>query len=327
MMKLFSKMITIAALGVMALTPVTNAKTFLKFTGGPSGGTFQYFSNGMAIRLSKKLDNTKISNQSSRGSVENIRKVNSKRADMGIAYSGDLFLAQEGRLSGDKKQYKNVRAVAFLYKAPGQLAVLKDSGIMNVMDLAGKKVALGGAGSGAAASAERFFKLVGLWGKMDRQFLGYSKAAAAMKDGHVDAMWILSGFPTRALIELAATKDIRLLHLYETASAAGLEKSLPFYQPLYVPSNTYEGVGQATTSFFDSALWVVNHKVSADVVYNSLKDIFSDDGLKYLINVKSTAKQMSVKGGVTGIVTKLHPGAERFWKEKGLEISDAMNSM
>ena len=319
-MKIFSKIVTVAALGLMALAPVSEAKTFLKFTGGPSGGTFQYFSNGMAIRLSKNLSNVKISNQSSRGSVENIRKVNSKRADMGIAYSGDLFLAREGRLSGDTKKYGNVRAVAFLYKAPGQLAVLKNSGIKKVMDLAGKKVALGGAGSGAAASGERFFKLVGLWNKIDRQFLGYSKAAAAMKDGHVDAMWILSGFPTRALIELAATKDIRLLHLYETASAAGLEKSLPFYQPLFVPSNTYEGVPQATTSFFDSALWVVHKSVSADIIYKALKDIFSKDGLKYLVNVKSTAKQMSVKGGVTGIVTTLHPGAERFWKEMGLTI-------
>ena len=319
-MKIFSKVLTIAALGMMALSRITEAKTFLKFTGGPSGGTFQYFSNGMAIRLSKQLDNIKISNQASRGSVENIRKVNSKRADLGIAYSGDLYLASKGRLAGDKKQYKNVRAVAFLYKAPAQLAVLKNSGIKNVMDLKGKKVALGGAGSGAAASAQRFFELTGLWNNIDRQFLGYSKAAAAMKDGHVDAMWILAGYPTRALIELAATKEIRMLHLYETASMAGLEKDLPFYQPLYVPSNTYEGVSQATTSFFDSALWVANKKVSADIVYNALKDIFSDEGLKYLINVKSTAKQMSVKGGITGIVTPLHPGAERFWREQGLTI-------
>ncbi len=320
-MKRFTKsLIAIAAL-MMALTPVTFAKDFLKFSGGPSGGTYQYFSNGMAIYLSKNISNLKVSNQASRGSVENIRKVNTKRADFGIAYSGDLYLARNARLAGDKNKYMNVRAVAFLYKAPAQLAVLKDSGIMNVAQLKGKRVALGGPGSGAAASAERFMRLVGLWDNIDRQFLGYSKAASAMKDGHLDAMWILAGYPTRALIELAATQDIKLLHVYPVAADNGLAEKLPFYQPLYIPANTYEGVPYATASFFDSALWIANKKVSADLVYKSLKAIYTTKGLKYLVNVKSTAKQMSIKGGVTGIVTPLHKGAERFWKEQGLSIS------
>lgn len=321
-MKRFRMILSIGAMAMMAFTPVTFAKDFLKFSGGPSGGTFQYFSNGMAIRLSKNIPDLKVSNQASRGSVENIRKVDSKRADFGIAYSGDLYLARNGRLAGDTKQYNNVRAVAFLYKAPAQLAVLKGSGISQVMQLSGKKVALGGPGSGAAASAERFFKLVGLWDKMDRQFLGYTKAASAMKDGHIDAMWILAGYPTRALIELAATKDIELLNVFETASINGMAEELPFYQPLFIPANTYEGVNHATSSFFDSALWVANDKVKADIVYEALKEMYSKEGLAYMVNVKSTAKQMSVAGGVTGIVTPLHKGAEKFWKEKGLTISN-----
>lgn len=322
-MKLFSKMITVAALSMMVATPAAFGKTFLRFSGGPSGGTFQYFSNGMSIRLSKQLKNTKVSNQASRGSVENIRKVNSGKADFGIGYSGDLFLARNGRLSGDTKKYMNVRAVSFLYKAPAQLAVLSDSGINSVSDLAGKKVAVGGAGSGAAASAERFFSLVGQWDKIDRQFLGYTKAAAAMKDGHVDAMWILSGYPTRALIELSATHKIKLLNVQKPAKAAGVTTKLPFYTFLDIPANTYEGVGYEVGSFFDSALWIANKKVDPKVVYAAMKDIYTPAGLKYMVNVKKTAKQMSVADGVKGIVTPLHKGAEKFWKSKGLKIASA----
>lgn len=322
-MKLYSKSVLLAALLLLIAAPITFAKDFLKFTGGPSGGTYQYFSNGMAIRLSKKIPNLKVSNQASRGSVENIRKVNTKRADFGIAYSGDLYLARNGRLAGDTKKYMNVRAVAFLYKAPAQLAVLKNSGIKNVSQLKGKRVALGGPGSGAAASAERFMRLVGLWDTIDRQFLGYSKASSAMKDGHIDAMWILAGYPTRALIELAATKDIDMLHVYPVAADNGLAEKLPFYQPLFIPANTYEGVTHATASFFDSALWIASKKVSDDHVYKALKEMYSNAGLKYMISVKSTAKQMSIKAGVTGIVTPLHKGAQRFWKEHGLTIPAA----
>ncbi|MDH5560041.1 MAG: TAXI family TRAP transporter solute-binding subunit [Deltaproteobacteria bacterium] len=313
--------LTLFILAVALLAPAGFAKEFLSFTGGPSGGTFQYFSNGMAIRLSKQIPDIRVSNQASRGSVENIRKVNVKRADFGIAYSGDLYLAQNGLLANDNKSYSNVQVLSFLYKAPAQLAVLKKSGISTVAQLAGKKVALGGPGSGAAASAERFFKLVGLWDKIDRQFLGYSTAASAMKDGHIDAMWILAGYPTRALIELAAMHEVVLLDVYDEAAKSGLEEKLPFYQKEVIPANTYDKVIKPTQSFFDSALWVVNKDVSEEAVYNALKEIYSEEGLAYMVSVKSTAKQMSVANGITGVVTRLHPGAIKFWKEKGLKIS------
>ena len=219
-------------------------------------------------------------------------------------------------LADDNKKYINLRAVAFLYKAPAQLVVLKDSGINQVSQLKGKRVAIGEPGSGAVASAERFMKLVGLWNNINKLFLGYTGAAIAMKEGFVDAMWILSGYPTRALIELSATRNIELLHVYTIAAQNGLSKKFPFYKPLFIPPNTYEGVNHATASFFDSALWIANVNVSVDHVYKALKEIYSEEGLKYMVNIKSTAKQMSVTEGVTGIVTPLHKGAERFWKEK-----------
>ncbi len=295
-------------------------KKLLKFTGGPSGGTFQYFSNGMSTYISKHVPGLSLSNQSSAGSTENIRKVDSGRADFGIAYSGDTYLARNGRLSGDTKKYTNVRAIAFLYKAPAQLATLKKSGIKSVADLEGKKVDIGGPGSGAAASAQRYFETVGLWGKFTASNLGYNKAAQAIKDGHIDAMWILAGYPTSALINLSSTHDIIMLDVYKPGVKAGLTKKHPFYQPLKIPAKTYKGVDKEVDSFFDSALWVVGAHVSEETVYKAMKAVFTDDGLKYLINVKKTAKQMSVKGGLTGIVTPLHKGAAKFWKEMGLTI-------
>ena len=295
-------------------------KRFLKFTGGPSGGTFQFFSNGISVYLSKHIPNLKVSNQASQGSTENLRKVNSGRADFGIVYSGDVFLARNGKLAGDPKTYKNVRAIAFLYKAPAQLAVLKKSGIKKVSDLNGKRVDIGGPGSGAAASAERYLKTIGLWDKIRRSNLGYSNAASAIKDGHIDAMWVLAGYPTAAIINLSSIHDIELLNLGEPGLKAGLDKKHPYYKFSKIPANTYRGVAHETSSFFDSSLWVAGAHVSEEDVYNALKQIFTPEGLKYLATVKSTAKQMSVEGGITGIVTPLHKGAEKFWKENGLTI-------
>ena len=123
-------------------------KTRLGFGGGPEGGTFQYFSNGIASRLSKMLPDVEVSNMASAGSVENLRRVNSGEIDFGISYSGDTYLGRNGRLTNDTNIYPNVYAMAFLYGAPAHLIVLEKSGINQVADLVGKRIAVGGAGSG-----------------------------------------------------------------------------------------------------------------------------------------------------------------------------------
>ena len=320
-------MLSLASCLVLALVlspaPTCAAKTRLAFSGGPEGGTFQYFSNGMATRLSRDLPNVEVSNMASAGSVENLRRVNSEDADFGIAYSGDTYLARNGMLPKDSRRYQDVLALAFLYGAPAHLVVLDGSGIRQVSDLAGKRVAVGGAGSGAAASAQRYFTALGLWDRMNVEFLGYSKAASALGDKLIDAMWVFAGYPNASVIEAAASNKIRILDTYEAGEKAGVFKEYPFYAPLTIPAGTYSGVDYDVKSFQDSALWMAGKHVSADLVYDALKDIFSPEGLAYLVKVKSTAKSMSVAGALTGIVTPLHPGAIRFWEEQGLTISPA----
>ena len=74
----------------------------------------------------------------------------------------------------------------------------------------------------------------------------------------------------------------------------------------------------STPSFQDSTLWVVSSETPADLVYDLLSLIYTDEGLKHMVGQKKTFKAMSVDKGVYGIVTPLNPGAERFWKEKGV---------
>ncbi len=322
--RLFSLASAVALVAALALPSAGLAeKTRLGFSGGPEGGTFQYFSNGIASRLSKMIDNVEVSNMASAGSVENVRRVNSGEADFGIAYSGDTFLARNGRLTNDTNQYPNVHAMAFLYGAPAHLIVLEKSGISAVADLAGKRVAVGGAGSGAAAAAQRYFGALGLWDKMKVEYIGYSKAAAAIGDGLIDAMWVFAGFPNSSVIQAAASNKIKILDTYDAGVAGGAFEQYPFYAPLTIPAGTYSGVDYDVKSFQDSALWVAGKHVSDDNVYDALANIYTKEGLSYMIKVKSTAKAMSVDGALVGIVTPVHSGAQKFWKEKGLSISDA----
>jgi len=299
-------------------TSVLAAKRIV-FGGGPAGGTFQVVANAIQTYdpVQESEDYT-VKAQSSAGSVENLRKVNNGKMQFGVVYSGHVFLGREGRLKNDTNKYEDVLAVSYLYGAPAQLVVRKGSGIKSTKDLAGKKVGVGNAGSGAFANCELFFTHMGVWDEVERNAMGYNDAAAAFGNNQLDAFWLFTAFPSGAVIMAAQTNDIDLVDLGKDAEESGFYEKYPYFSKLSVPAGTYKGVDQDVASFQDSALWVANADVSADVVYDLLSKIYTDEGLAYMVNQKKTFKEMGVETGVNGIVTPLHPGAEKFWKEKGL---------
>jgi TRAP transporter TAXI family solute receptor len=302
------------------LAPVESmAAKRMVFGGGPAGGTFQVVANAIqTYDPVKESEDYRIRAQSSAGSVENLRKVDSGRMQFGVVYSGHVYLGREGKLKNDTKKYENVMAVSFLYGAPAQLIVRKGSGIESTKDLAGKKVGVGNAGSGAFANCELFFTHMGIWDKIERNAMGYNDAAAAFGNNQLDAFWLFTAFPSGAVIMAAQTNDIELVDLGKDAEESGFYDSYPYFSKLKVPAGTYKGVDADVPSFQDSALWVANADVPADVVYDLLAKIYTEEGLAYMRGQKKTFKDMSISSGANGIVTPLHPGAERFWKEKGV---------
>ena len=274
--------------------------------------------NGIQVyKPVKGLKGVTVKAQTSAGSVENLRKTDAGRQQFSTVYSGHVWLGRNGKMKNDTKQYKNVMAVAWLYGAPAQLVVRQGSGIKSVKDLAGKKVGVGNAGSGAFANCELFFSHMGVWDKIERNAMGYNDAAAAFGNKQLDAFWVFTAFPSGAVIMAAQTNDIALLDLSADAEKSGFYKKYPYFGKLAVPGGTYRGVDYDAPSFQDSALWVANAKVPADVVYQLLTLIYSNEGLKHMHGQKKTFKNMSLDTGATNIVTPFHPGAEKFWKEKG----------
>ena len=310
-----------ALLTASLLTPVSAiaAKERVVFSGGPAGGTFQVVANAVQIYDPIKESNTfRVRAQSSAGSVENLRKVNSGKAQMGVVYSGHVYLGRNGRMKNDTRKYEDVMAVSWLYGAPAQLVVRKGSGIKSTKDLVGKKVGVGNAGSGAFANCELFFTHMGVWDKIERNAMGYNDAAQAFGNNQLDAFWLFTAFPSGAVIMAAQTNDIELVNLGKDAKDSGFFDEYPYFSQLPVPSGTYRGVDYESPSFQDSALWVANSKVSEQTVYEMLSAIYSDEGLAHMKQQKSTFKHMGLGTGTDGVVTPWHPGAVKFWKEKGM---------
>ena len=315
-----TRLVVMVAVFALAICFATSASAKLYvFGGGPAGGTFQVVANGIQVyKPVKDLDGVTIKAQTSAGSVENLRKTNAGRQQFSTVYSGHVWLGRNGKMKNDTKKYENVMAVAWLYGAPAQLVVRQGSGIKSVKDLAGKKVGVGNAGSGAFANCELFFSHMGVWDKIERNAMGYNDAAAAFGNRQLDAFWLFTAFPSGAVIMAAQTNDLELLPLATDAEESGFFKKYPYFGKLSVPAGTYRGVDYESPSFQDSALWVANADVPADVVYQLLTVIFADEGLKHMVGQKKTFKNMSLDTGATNIVTPFHPGAEKFWKEKGV---------
>ena len=317
---------TAAALVAVALgtSPVAEAQTQrLAFSGGPDGGTFQFFSNGISTLLTRNIDGVDVSNMASAGSVENLRRVNSKDADFGIVYSGDLYLGMNGKLTNDSNKYRNVHAISYMFGAPAHLIVLDDAGITDVAQLAGKKVAVGPAGSGAAASAQRFFESLGMWDKISPQFIGYSQGASALGDRQIEALWVFAGFPNASVIQAASTNKVRLLQVYEAAQKGTLAQDHPYYSKVTIPAGTYPGVDYDVHTVEDGALWVAGRHVKEDDLYKYISSVYSDEGLSFMRSVAKAAEAMTVENALSGIVTPVHKGAQKFWTEKGLSLTDA----
>lgn len=326
--KLPATVSSFAAAALMAVTlgasPAAEAQTQrLAFSGGPDGGTFQFFSNGIATQLSRAIQGVEVSNMASAGSVENLRRVNSRDADFGIVYSGDLYLGMNGRLTNDANRYRNVHAVAYMFGAPAHLIVLDGSGITDVAQLAGKKVAVGPAGSGAAASAQRFFESLGMWDKISPQFIGYSQGASALGDRQIEALWVFAGFPNASVIQAASTNKVRLLQVYEASQKGTLAKDHPYYAKVTIPAGTYPGVDYDVHTIEDGALWVAGRHVKDEDMYKFMTSIYSEEGIKFMRSVAKAAEAMTIENGLNGVVTPVHKGAQKFWTEKGKTLSDA----
>lgn len=302
---------------VMFMVPgFAAAKQKYIFTGGKAGGTAIYYASAIS-ELAKK-NGLKFLVNSSGGALEQIRLVDSGKSDFSLAYSGQVFAAAKGKLKKDPKKYTNVRSMAFFYGAPAQLIVRKDSGITSAKDLVGKKIGVGNAGSGAAGNAQLFFSELGIWNDIKHNFIGYRQASDAFKNGQLDAFWVFVSYPNASVTEAAMQNEIDLVDLYKDGESINLFEKYPYFSKVVIPAGTYKGVDRDVVSFQDRTLWIVNKNVPDDVVYKILDVTFSKEGLEHMVNAHKSARAMSIEAGGSGMATEMHPGAVKFWKEKGV---------
>jgi len=215
---------------------------------------------------------------------------------------------------------KNLRSIAVLFPEHVQVIASKDAKVTGIAGMKGKRVSVGAPGSGTEADARAMIELGKLtYQDMNVDRLDFGATASRFKDNQIDVGFIVAGFPTAAVMDLATSKDITLVS-FSDAYLAELSAKYPYFVPSSIPANTYRGIDKETKTPAVMAMLLTHDKVKDEVIYSFVKNMFAN--LDAIHASHATAKQITLNNALKGVTVPLHPGAAKFYKEKGLKIPD-----
>lgn len=291
-----------------------DAKRLSMGTGGTSG---VYFPLGGAISqvLSNKSDGAvSITAQATGASGENMRLIEANEVDIAIVQNDVAHSAYNG-LEPFKSKLGNVRAIARLYPEYLHVVASKDSGIKSVQDFKGKKVSVGARGSGNEMNCRQIFGFYGLdYNNVTPIFLPYGETADQFKDRNVDAFVFTIGTPNPAIQDITTAQEVVFVPMDGAKTDAAIAK-FPYLVKDAIPANTYRGQDKDVPTLSVQAILVVNKDLSDDVVYGLTKTLF--ENLDGIAKAHNKGAEISLAKAVDGITIPLHPGAEKYLKEKG----------
>jgi len=303
------------------------------FTIGTGGTSYTYYPVGgmIANAISKPpgsrecgkggscgVPNLIASAVSSRGSVDNVNAIISGLRNSGFAQSDVAYWAYTGTGTMEgKAPAKDLRTIAALFEEHIHLVALKKSNINSVKDLKGKRVSLDEPGSGTYVDAKLILESNGLsTNDIKAEALKGKAATDALRNGKVDAIFVVAGYPTGAIVELASAVDIKLVPI-DGAGAKGLTDKYGFFSLSPIPSGTYEGIGEVNTVAV-GAQWFTSAKEDNELIYQITKALWNKETRKLMDFGHAKGKTISTDTALAGVGVPLHPGAEKFYKEAGL---------
>jgi TRAP transporter TAXI family solute receptor len=309
------------------ISPVYGQKVErLNFVGGPPSGVFGIFATGIGTYLSKSVPNLDVSVTATGGSVENIRRVNGGEAEMGLSFASDVHEAYYGQEKFKDKPLTNYRSVGVVFVGVAHAITYADSGIRSAPDLAGKRVAVGTPGSGTFASAERVFRSLGVWDKINRIPLLGAQAGEAMSDGKADAFFWTGPEPDRVTMEAATKKPVRAIDIYTPATKTDFFKQYPYFARYVFPAGSYKGISEDTSTVGIPVIWYVHKDLPAPLVQKITEAAYNKDGNAHMLKVHAGSKDMVPQRALQGVTFPLHKGAEDHWRGAGLQIPDAIRA-
>lgn len=296
----------------------TPAPAKLRFVTGGESGTYYAFGSVIAQHATNNAG-VDVVGLVGNGSQSNVMELLDGNAELAFCQSDVMAYAYEGtNLFAEVGAIDCFSTVAALYMEQVQIVTL-DPEIKTVADLAGKKVSIGAAGSGVYFNA---IDILGVYGLTEADIVptyqGFGDSANALKDGQIDAAFVVAGAPTTAITDLATTKDVHLVALDDEHVAKLLETS-PYYAKNVISADTYTGLDGDVTTVAVGAVVLAANTVSEDAVYALCADIF--DNAADLVTSHAKYGELSLEYGASIASVPYHPGAAKYFAEKGFTVA------
>ncbi len=313
------RLITLAlALALVLALAACGGTASAKMTMGTGGTTGTYYGYGGVLgQYIKNKAGIEVNVVSTDGSKANIQGIAAGDYQLGTVQSDVMAYAWEGTRSFEDGKVDSFRVIAGLYAEAVQLVTM-DPEIKSVADLAGKSVSIGAPGSGVYFNAIDVLTAAGLTeDDINAQYQSFGDSTDALKDGKIDAAFIVAGPPTPAITELCTTNNAYLVPI-DGEVAQKLMADCPFYTVHTIPAETYPGQTADVKTVTVKATLIVSADASEDHVYNITKAIF--DNIDAITAENGKGAELSIENATSGMTVPFHAGAAKYFAEKGAKV-------
>lgn len=307
--------LAVVAAALLLSAPSAQAQQFVNvLTGGTSG---VYYPLGVAIAkiFGDKIPNVKTQVQATKASVENLVLIERGSGELAFTLGDSLKAAWEGDAeAGFKAKLGKLRTIAAIYPNYIQLVASADSGVKTLADLKGRSLSVGAPKSGTELNSRAILAAAGMsykdLGKVE--YLPFAESVDLMKNRQLDATLQSAGLGVASLRDLSASSQVTVVAIpKETVDKIG-----PPFIAVTIPANTYTGQGKDVPTAAVVNYLVTSSAVSDDLAYQMTKSIF--ESLPELANAHAAGKEIKLETAAGGSPVPLHPGAIRYYKEKGV---------
>jgi len=290
---------------------------YLSIGTAPAGGAFYPVGGALAEVLNENLaaDGWSVTAEATKGSQENIRRLQSHELDLALSNAAISYFAFRGAEGFDTAY--NIRAAMTLAPNVAQFLVPAESAVKTIPDLAGKRVAVLPAGAGVEYFLRPILTAHGLaWDDITWVPGPQASSADQLADGSVDAAYLGGAIPTAAITQVCTSRDVRFVP-YDPAAMDAVSKEYVFFDRATIPAGTYRGQDADFAGLDVGSMHLIVHaSASDDLVYRVVKTLWEH---RAAVAERHRAGLSIREGNVvrdTGI--PFHPGAIRFYREIGL---------
>jgi hypothetical protein len=311
--------VAVALLAISAVAGSASAKTFLSIATGGTAGTYYPVGGGIADVVSRNAENLQVTAETGNASAANLNLIGTHQIEVALVQNDVAYWAWKGQ-NMFSNPFPNVRAIASLYPEHVHLITLKKTGIKEFMDIKGKRVSVGAPGSGVEADVRSIFEVAGLkYEDMSTDFLDFNNTTQRFKDGQLDAGFVVAGYPVASIMDLATMHDINLVN-FDDEFLKKLEAQFPYFAADVIPAGTYKGVDQDVKTPAVMAMIVCDGDLPEETIYEFTKALW--DNIDELYKVHSKAQLVTLDTALVGISVPVHPGAAKYYAEKGLNVPE-----